>query len=302
VARAPAGGGPQAAVERAQRLLGPGRLLGSSIKDGSAQLLTTYRLRPDGTSRFLMLCGDDVTEGRAGRMAQGLADLETYRTLAMMAFPAARELQPRLAAVEARLAELTRTIDESTTDDASLLHALMQQAAEVENDTATYSTRFAASRAYYGIVQRRIDDLRGTSVPGMTGVFTFLNRRLIPAMATVEATSTRLSEAAAHLARAADLLRTRVDITNERQNQELLRSLDRGQRVQLRLQETVEGLSIAAISYYVVGLVGYAAKGVKALGVHLDVELVSGAAVPFAVVGVWWTLRRLKARVHRPAS
>ena len=82
----------------------------------------------------------------------------------------------------------------------------------------------------------------------------------------------------------------------------LLRSLDRGQRVQLRLQETVEGLSIAAISYYVVGLVGYAAKGVKALGVHLDVELVSGAAVPFAVVGVWWTLRRLKARVHRPAS
>jgi uncharacterized membrane-anchored protein len=301
VARAPTEGGPEAAVARAQRLLGPGRLLGSSIKDGSAQLLTTYRLRPDGTSRFLMLCGD-VTEGRAGRMAQGLADLETYRTLAMMAFPAARELQPRLAAVEARLAELTRTIDESTTDDASLLHALMQQAAEVENDTATYSTRFAASRAYYGIVQRRIDDLRGTSFPGMTGVFTFLNRRLIPAMATVEATSTRLSEAAAHLARAADLLRTRVDITNERQNQELLRSLDRGQRVQLRLQETVEGLSIAAISYYVVGLVGYAAKGVKALGVHLNTDLVSGAAVPFAVVGVWWTLRRVKARVHGPAS
>lgn len=288
---------PEAVVARACRLLGPGRILGSSIRDGSARLFTTYRLRPDGTSRFLLLCGD-VTEGRAGRMASGLADLETYRTLAMTAFPAARQLRPRLAAVESRLVEITRAIDDSGTDDATLLHDLMQQAAEVETDIATYSTRFAATRAYYGIVRQRIDDLRGSSVPGMTGVFTFLNRRLIPAMATVEATATRLSDAAAHLARAADLLRTRVDITTERQNQELLRSLGRGQRVQLRLQETVEGLSIAAISYYVVGLAGYAAKGAKGLGVPLDTDVVAGASVPLAVTAVWWTLRRVKARVH----
>jgi uncharacterized membrane-anchored protein len=290
---------PGPAVERAQGLLGPGRLLGSTIKDGSARLFTTYRLRPDGTSRFLLLCGD-VTEGRAGRMASGLADLETYRTLAMMAFPAARQLQLRLAAVEARLAELTRAIDEVGADDGALLHALMQQAAELETDTATYSTRFAATRAYHGIVRSRIADLRGTSVSGMTGVFTFLDRRLLPAMATVEATADRLRAATAHLARAADLLRTRVDITTEAQNQELLRSLDRGQRTQLRLQETVEGLSIAAISYYVVGLVGYLGKGAKAWGLHVNVDLVTGAAIPFAVAAVWWTLRRVKARVHGP--
>jgi uncharacterized membrane-anchored protein len=286
-----------AAAARAQRLLGAGRLLGSMIKDGSAQLFTTYRLRPDGTSRFLMLCGD-VTEGRTGRMASGLADLETYRTLAMMSFPAARGLRPRLATVEARLAVLTKEIDEGVKDDASLLHELMQLAAEVETDSSTCSTRFAATRAYHGIVRQRMEDLRGRSVPGMTGVFTFLDRRLIPAMATVEATSTRLSDTAEHLARAADLLRTRVDITTEEQNQELLRSLGRGQRMQLRLQETVEGLSIAAISYYVVGLVGYAAKGLKGLGLHLNPDVVAGCSVPFAVAAVWWTLRRAKARVH----
>lgn len=299
VARSPRSddGAASASIARAQRLLGPGRLHGSMIKDGSAQLFSTYRLRPDGTSRFLMLCGD-VTEGRAGRMASGLADLETYRTLAMMSFPVARGLRPRLAMVESRLAELTTAIDESARDDGSLLHELMQLAAEVETESAICSTRFAATRAYYGIVRQRMDDLRGRSVPGMTGVFTFLDRRLIPAMATVEATATRLSDTATHLARAADLLRTRVDITTERQNQELLRSLDRGQRMQLRLQETVEGLSIAAISYYVVGLVGYAAKALKGLGLHVNPDVVVGGAVPFAVASVWWTLRRVKARLH----
>jgi uncharacterized membrane-anchored protein len=195
---------------------------------------------------------------------------------------------------------LTKAIDESGADDAALLHELMQLAAEVETDMATCSTQFAATRAYSGIVEQRVADLRGSSVPGMTGVFTFLNRRLIPAMATVEATATWLSDAAAHLARAADLLRTRVNITTERQNQELLRSLDRGQRMQLRLQETVEGLSIAAISYYVVGLAGYVVKGAKGLGLQLNADLVTGGVVPFAVAGVWWTMRRVKARVHGP--
>jgi uncharacterized membrane-anchored protein len=302
VARSPQPGGTDGlpgagAVARAQRLLGTGRLLGSTLKDGSAQLFTTYRLRSDGTSRFLILCGD-VTEGRAGRMASALADMETYRTLAMMSFPVARGLRARLAAVERRLAELTTAIDEGVQDDESLLHELMQLAAEVETDTSTCSTRFAATRAYHGIVRQRIEDLRGRSVPGMTGVFTFLDRRLLPAIATVEATATRLSDTATHLTRAADLLRTRVDITTERQNQELLRSLDRSQRMQLRLQETVEGLSIAAISYYVVGLVGYATKGLKGLGLHVNPDLVMGVAVPFAVVAVWWTLRRVKARVY----
>jgi uncharacterized membrane-anchored protein len=283
----------------ARRLLGSDRLLGSTVKDGSAQVFTTYRLRDDGTSRFLILCGD-LEEGRAGRTASALADLETYRTLAMMAFPAARQLQPRLAAVEARLAELTRAIDEGTTDDAALLHALMQQAAQVETDMATHSTRFAATRAYYGIVQRRIEDLRGTSVPGMTGVFSYLNRRLVPAMATVEATSLRLTATAEHLGRAADLLRTRVDITTEAQSQELLRSLHRGQRMQLLLQETVEGLSIAAISYYVLGVIGYLAKGAKAAGLHLNVDLAVGGASPFVVAGVWWTLHRVAGHLRRP--
>lgn len=278
-------------LPHAQRILGSERVLGSRVRDGSAQIFTTYQLRPDGTSRFLVSLDGSSTD-RAGFTASRLADLETYRTLALIGFPVAREMQNRLAAVENRLADLTRAIDEGTSDDSILLHELMELAAELDTDSATYASRFAATRAYYGIVQRRIEDLRGSAAPGLTGVFTYLNRRLIPAMATVKATSERLTAASAHLGRSADLLRTRVDITAEVQNTELLRSLTKGQRMQLRLQETVEGLSIVAISYYVLGVVGYAAKGLKATGLGWDVNVVVGAAIPAVLIGVWWMLRR----------
>lgn len=293
------------ASRTAARLLGSTWLTGSSMKDGSAQLYTSYRMHPDGTSRFVVLC-DDVSDGRIGRMAVSLLELETYRVLALRAFRPARALAATLPAVETRLAELTRALEqrgEPQDGDEALLHDLIQLAAEIETDLATHSTLFNSSRAYFAIVQQRIDDLRGTALPDTMGVFTFLRRRLLPAMATVQSTAERLADLSERVDRAGDLLRTRVDITTERQNQELLRSLDRGQRVQLRLQETVEGLSIAAITYYVVGLFGYTGKALKAAGVHvagapLNPDLVTGLAVPVAVAGVWLTLRRVKRRLH----
>jgi len=281
----------------ATRLLGPGRLLGSLVKDGTARLFTTFRLGPDGTSRFLVLT-DDVTEGRAGRIASSLLDAERYRMLALLAFPPARALVGRLDALEEALAEATQAIEDPARDDHALLDAVIGLAARVEAEIATHAGRFSAAGAYFAIVQQRIDDLRGTSVPGLMGVFTFLRRRLLPAMATVESAARRMDDLSGRVARTADLLRTRVEVTTEQQNQDLLRELRRGQAVQLRLQETVEGLSIAAISYYVVGLVGYVLKAAKAAGVHVDVELGMGVAIPVVVGVVWFTLHRVKRHLH----
>ncbi len=292
-----AGEGHEQATAMAQSLLGGGRLAGSAVKDGSARLYANYLLRADGYSRFVFLC-DEVTDGRSGRMTASLVEMETYRMMALMAFPQARALSGRLAVLEGRLANLTRAIDEAVHDDGALLDQLMQVAAEVETEIAAHSARFSASIAYYGIVKQRIEDLRETAVPGVTGVFTFLQRRLVPAMATVEAAGARLAALSGRTARASDLLRTRVDITTETQNQELLKSLGRGQRLQLRLQETVEGLSIAAISYYLVGLLGYVGKAAKASGVAINVDVFTGAMIPVAVFSVWWTLRRIRARIH----
>ena len=121
-----------------------------------------------------------------------------------------------------------------------------------------------------------------------------MDHRLAPAMATCSSAEKRLLDLSERIARASDLLRTRVDIEREQQNQSLLASMNRRARMQLRLQQTVEGLSIAAISYYVVGLVGYAAKALKEAGVPLSVELVTGGSIPFVLLAIWLAVRRIR--------
>jgi uncharacterized membrane-anchored protein len=89
-----------------------------------------------------------------------------------------------------------------------------------------------------------------------------------------------------------------VEIARERQNQALLGSMDRRARLQLRLQQAVEGLSVAAISYYVAGLIGYLAKAVSALGVPLDADLAVGLALPIVLGALILSLRRMRRRLH----
>jgi uncharacterized membrane-anchored protein len=107
---------------------------------------------------------------------------------------------------------------------------------------------------------------------------------------------TSLSE---RINRASSLLRTRVDIATEEQNRMLLEKLTKGQELQLRLQSTVEGLSIAAISYYVVSLLLYAAKAAKAAGLAIQPEVVAGSLIPVVLWLVWGATRRIHARLNK---
>jgi uncharacterized membrane-anchored protein len=116
-------------------------------------------------------------------------------------------------------------------------------------------------------------------------------------MATCTSLSRRLQELSERVARASSLLSTRVSIAREKQNQALLASMDRRARLQLRLQQTVEGLSVVAISYYVVGLLAYLAAGLEAAGLGIDAEIVAGLAIPLVALAVALTVRWLRRRV-----
>lgn len=70
--------------------------------------------------------------------------------------------------------------------------------------------------------------------------------------------------------------------------------MNRRAKLQLRLQETVEGLSIAAVSYYLVSLVGYLAKGMKSFGLPLSPEQITALSIPVVVVLIWLGVRRVK--------
>lgn len=258
-------------------------VIGAEIGEGVAAAFTDFRVHEDGFGRFLVF---DRTMSRfqTGRMLQRLLELETYRMMALLALPVARELSPRLSRMERELAEVTATIAREDSDEPTLLDRVTQLAAEAENAVAASQYRFGAARAYHVLVKSRIAELRERRLPGTQMIEEFMARRLAPAMATCESVAARQVDLSERVARASRLLSTRVDIVREKQNQALLASMNRRARLQLRLQQTVEGLSIAAITYYVVGLVSYAAKALEAGGVRLDANLVAGAAIPVVLV------------------
>ena len=179
-----------------------------------------------------------------------------------------------------------------------LLAELTELAAELEADAASSLYRFGASRAYDGIVAERLLALDEAAVPGYDTWATFLQRRVAPAMRTCRSVEERQANLSRKLTRARrQLLRTWVDVEVEKQNRDLLASMNNRARLQLRLQQTVEGLSVAAVSYYVVGLIGYLAKGTSVFGKVVAPELITAASVPVALLVVWWLVRKAR-RVH----
>ena len=291
-------------VAQAQAWLGEGAVVGSRMGNTTEGLphscvLTHFRLGADGFERMLVLAPADTSEARAGRISQRLLELETYRLMALRGLPVAKALSPVLSDAEAQLAEITARLERKEDSDQALLDALVSLAARIERATAEHGYRFSATRAYDTLVIQRIAELRERPIAGTQTVGEFMQRRLSPAMATVAATSQRLSALSERVSRTSALLRTRVDIATETQNQVLLEKLTRGQDLQLRLQSTVEGLSIAAISYYVVSLVLYGAKALDKLGMPVNPEMAAGLSIPLVLWGVWRTTRRIHAKIHQ---
>jgi uncharacterized membrane-anchored protein len=210
----------------------------------------------------------------------------------------ARRLSPRILAIERALAELTDGIAREEGADEALLHDLTRLAAEVESGLAASQFRFGACRAYAELVRTRIHELGEARLENLPTIGAFMGRRFEPAVATCATVSARLHDLSERVAQASALLSTRVDIARERQNQALLSSMDRRAKLQLRLQQTVEGLSVAAIVYYVVGLIGYITKGLKAAGAPLDAELTAGLAVPLVAVAALLVVRRARRHIR----
>lgn len=294
---------PAQALARARAWFGGQPVVASMLgRNGHSCAVTDFRLRPDGFERMVVVAPANTSETRAGRIAARLLELEAYRMMALRGWPVARALLKMLNQAERELARITSEMQRSARSDQELLDELKALAAQVEHAIAEHGYRFAASKAYQNIVEARLAELRETPIPGTQTIGEFLNRRFAPAIATIEATAQRLAALSQRIERAGGLLRTRVDIALEEQNQQLLAKLTRGQELQLQLQRTVEGLSIAAISYYVVGLLYYLAKAGKEAGLPVQPELLTGFSIPLVMAGVWWLTRQIHHRLIPKAS
>jgi uncharacterized membrane-anchored protein len=272
-------------------------LVASTVADGFAEVYTDFALHADGFSRTVLLVGG-LTPRRLGRLVQNLLDIETYRMVALLGLPAARNASAVLASAERELAELADAIRSATRDDEPLLlDRLTRLAGQVESQHAATHSRFSASAAYFELVDKRITDIGESRLAGMQTIGEFVDRRLSPARSTCAWSSRRQDALSQRVSRISNLLRTRVEIEQQQSSQALLAAMNSRQGMQLKLQSTVEGLSVAAITYYIVGLASYLAKGAQHWGWPWPPEMTAAVAIPFVAIGVWWSLRRLHQRV-----
>jgi len=280
-----------------ERLFERASLAAAENSEGDALFATDFQPDAAGFVRILVL-DRGLSPERAGALVQRLFELETYRTLALLALPEAQRLTPSVNRIEARLAEVTEEMrrTEQLVDNHRLLDELTELAAELEAGAAASMFRFGASRAYNEIVQLRLATIGERKIDGLPTWSSFLARRMAPALRTCATTEERQATLSQKLARTANLLRTRVDVDLEEQNRDLLKSMNERTRLQLRLQTTVEGLSVAAVSYYVVGLFGYLAKGAQDEGLPINIPVATALFVPVAVVAIWFVVRRIRRK------
>ncbi len=276
-------------------LFDPASLAASNVLGGRACVACDF-LPVNGFVRILLL-DRGLDPASAGALTVRLLEIETYRVLALLGLPAAQRLAPVGAEAEAALAAISSAMASGSglEEDNLLLERLTALAAQSEAEATRAAFRFGASRAYDGIVQQRLVAIGEEPLDMRQTLAAFLSRRLHPAMRTCQMLQERQAELAVKLARAANLLRTRVDVAIERQNRDLLRSMNERARMQLRLQQTVEGLSVAAITYYVVGLFSYVFKAAHESGLmRLDAGIATALIVPVALVGIALIVRRIR--------
>jgi uncharacterized membrane-anchored protein len=280
-----------------RKVLNEDTLVASSVADESADVYTDFAVHADGFSRSVLLVRE-MSLRRLGRLVQSLLEIETYRMAALLGLPAARDASAVLASAERELAELAGAISSAIRDEEPLLlDRLTRLAGQVESQHAATHSRFSASAAYFELIDKRIASLGETPIGTMQTIREFMDRRLSPVRSTCEWSSRRQDSLSQRVSRISNLLRTRVEIEQQQSSQALLTAMNSRQDLQLKLQATVEGLSVAAITYYIVGLVSYLAKGASYWGWPWSPETTSAVAIPLVAGSVWWSLRRLHKRV-----
>ena len=273
------------------------RLVGSRPQNGDAQVWTTFQLHSDGCGRFLIY-NKRMSDSQLGRMVQRVVEIEAYRLMALLALPIARIYNAELVVMDEELAQTTASLADATEplDEQALLSELIDMAAWVEATRSKTSFRFSATRAYHELVLKRLNELKEDEVSGHLTITEFMTRRLTPAVRTCNAAGEHLESLSTRIDRVSDMMRTQVEMSIQSQNQQLLTSMDRRSKIQLAMQHTVEGLSVAAISYYSVGLLKFLIEAVYDKGVHFDKSLVIGLSVPLVVGAVWLATRKIHKR------
>lgn len=268
----------------------------SNIEGGKGQIATDFVPDKDGFTRIEFAAGE-VSDIRRSIVVRRLLEIDTYRVFALMGLPLARELAPELTAAEGEVGrELEGLADVDTIEEShaalDTLNSLAVRAGQLAEKTAY---RFAASFAYDEVLDLRLERLAEESVGYASTLRRYLGNRIEPAIATCRAFEKRQAALANKLDRAIGLLNTRIGLDMQMQNRGVLSRISDTAQSQFRLQRTVEGLSVIAISYYALGILSYVLTGAEEVA-HFSKPLAVGLAAPVVIVLVWIGVRLVQRR------
>jgi uncharacterized membrane-anchored protein len=294
------------AADEVAHLFSGNTLIGSTIlTNQKAQMWTDLQINQDGYISYLVPHAG-MGSRQAGRVARRITEVEIYRMASMLAFPVAKSLSHPLRNAEAELSELSKEISMAQSQesvaahqDGEFLERISTLASKIEEWISEHGLRFTAAEAYSQLAAKNLEELSEASLPGVQTLSEFMERRFAPAMSTCSWTQRRLRELSDRISRTTQILRTRIEFVNESQTQELLASMDRRAKIQLRLQETVEGLSVLVLTYYAVSLIIYMGKGAKEFGLMIPAELIGGASAPIIAYGIY-ALNKLRKKKFNP--
>ncbi len=261
------------------------RLIGSTVDNEQAHVWTSFLTQDDGFSQILIY-NRSMNECEMGRLVQRLLEIETYRLFSLLTLPLVKQSLPQLDTLEIEMGEAIKSIPElnSHHDEKTLLEKLFKFSAEIENLRAKVSYRSSATLAYSELVDKRLSELNEDNQKGFQSLGGFLERRFYPAIRTISSVNSRLECLSTRIDRTTDLIRTKVDLELEQRSQSLLTSLNDRSHRQYRLQRTLEGLSVVAISYYLVELIKLTVPGSRWLGYELDPDDVAVFTAPFILL------------------
>jgi uncharacterized membrane-anchored protein len=271
----------------------------SKFDGGRAIGYFDFQVASDGHTKIRLDVAPQSTPRDIGRIALQVLEIETYRCFAALGLPKARGAQERLW----EIANLIPNDPVNMSDDAetaarySVLSGLANELDQIGRDT---SFRFNACQAYWALVQARLAALGEERHDARLTIGRFLERRLGPAIATYQSTARQRDNIADQVAKLSGLLQTRIELGLQQQNARLLTSLNEGSERQIRLQQTVEGVSVVAISYYTVGLLRaptiWLTEAVGLAPLISDPRLIEIGIILVIVPLVWWRIHRLLRR------
>lgn len=286
---------------------------GSRVAEGGAKVFMSFK--SDRTNflglgfRRVFIQNKSLRTRRTGRLLQRIVELETYQVLSLLGLSKVRKESFNLSKLEKNITEITKSVSKTVKknlDKKSIsypdyqkdLNELSYVIAKIEEISSSTNYRLSATFAYYKLVEQRLKDLREERLESFQTNDEFLSRRLLPAIRTCEAFSSRLESLAIRAQRADNLVRTQIEMGVQIQNKNLLESMEVRARAQLRLQETVESLSIVAITYYIIGLLSTLVDPINFEKVFFNKQIFLALCVPIILILIWYIAKIVRKKIN----